>query len=54
MSLKREILEELDSSKYLGQIVRKNGDDVEDVMNRVSEGEKVSDAMSWIWILGVN
>ena len=42
------MLEEVDSFKYLGSIVSKNGGVVEDLMGRVNEEAKVSGAMSRI------
>ena len=52
LSLNGETMEELDSFKYLGSIVSKNGDDVEDVMSRVNKRAKVSGAMNRIWKVG--
>ena len=57
LSLKGEVLEEVESFKYLGSIVGKNGGAVEDVISRVNEGAKVSGAMSRLWkvrSVGVN
>ena len=45
-------MEEVDSFKYLGSIVSKNGGVVEDVISRVNEGAKVSGALSRIWRVG--
>ena len=42
-------MEEVDSFKYLGSIVSRNGGVVGDVMGRVKEGANVSGAMSRIW-----
>ena len=52
LSLNGELLEEVDSFKYLGSIVGKNGDVVEGVISRVNEGAKVSGALSKIWRVG--
>ena len=52
LSLNGEMLEEVDSFKYLGSIVSKNGGVVEDVISRVNEGAKVSGALSRIWKVG--
>ena len=52
LNLNGEILEEVDSFKYLGSIVSKNGGVVEDMMGRVNEGAKASGAMSRIWKVG--
>ena len=41
-------MEEVDSFKYLGSIVRWNEGVVEDVIRRVNEGAKVSGTMSRI------
>ena len=49
LSLNEEVLEEVDSFKYLGAIVGKNGGVTEDVKSRVNEGAKVSGAMNRIW-----
>ena len=57
LRLNEEILEEVDSFRYLGSIVGKNGGVSEDVISRVNEGAKVSGAMNRIWrvrSLGVN
>ena len=57
LRLNEEILEEVDSFRYLGSIVSKNGGVSEDVISRVNEGAKVSGAMNRIWrvrSLGVN
>ena len=57
LSLKEEVLEETDAFKYLGAIVGKNGGFLEDVLNRVNEGAKVSGALSKVWrvrSLGIN
>ena len=48
LSLKGEILEDVDSFKYVGSIVSKNGGVLEDVIGRVNEGAKVSGALSRI------
>ena len=40
-SLNGEILEEVDSFKYLGFVVSKNGGDVDIVISRVTEGANV-------------
>ena len=52
LSLNEELLEEVDSFKYLGSIVSKNGDVVDDVISRVNERSKVSGALSKIWRVG--
>ena len=52
LSLIGEILEELDSFKYLGLTVTKNEGVVDDVIGRVNEGVKVSGALSRIWKAG--
>ena len=47
----------VDSLKYLGATVGKNGGVTEDVKSRVNEGAKVSGAMNRIWkcrSLGIN
>ena len=41
LSLNGELLEEVDSFKYLGSIVSKSGGVVEYVISRVNEGAKV-------------
>ena len=52
LSLNGEMLEEVDSFKYLGSVLSKNGGVVEDVISRVNEGAKVSGALSMIWKVG--
>ena len=46
------MLEEVDSFKYRGSIVSKNGGVVEDVISRVNVGAKVSGALNRIWKVG--
>ena len=51
------MLEEVESFKYLGSTIGKNGGVVEDVIGRVNDGAKVSDATKRLWkvgFLGVN
>ena len=48
LNLNGELLKEVDSSKYLGSIISKNGGVVEDVISIVNEGAKVSVALSRI------
>ena len=52
LSLNGEILEEVDSSKHLGSVERKNGGVVDDMISRVNEGAKVFGALSRIWKVG--
>ena len=52
LSLNGEMLEVVDSLKYLGSIVSKNGGVVEDEVSRVNEGAKISGALSRIWKVG--
>ena len=57
LSLNGEMLEEVESFKYLGSTIGKNGGVVEDVIGRVNDAAKVSDAMKRLWkvgFLGVN
>ena len=57
LSLKEEVLEEVDVFKYLGMIVGKDRGVEVGVVNRVNEGAKVADAMSKVWrviSLGIN
>ena len=57
LRLNGEMLEEVESFKYLGSTIGKNGGVVEDVIGRVNDGAKVSDAMKRLWkvgFLGVN
>ena len=49
MSLKGEVLEEVDAFKYLGAIVSKNEGVEVRILNRVNEGVKVVGAMSRVW-----
>ena len=49
LSLNQEILEEVDSLKYLRSIVSKKGGAVEDVIGRVNERAVVSGFMNRIW-----
>ena len=49
LSLKGEVLEEVDPFKYLGGIVGKNGGVEEEVLIRVKEGAKVAGTMSRVW-----
>ena len=48
LCLNGEMLEEVDSFKYLGSVASKNGGFVNDVISRVNEGAKVSGAFSRI------
>ena len=52
LSLNGEMLEEVDSFKYLGLVLSKKGGVVDDVISRVNEGAKVSGALSRIWKVG--
>ena len=57
LRLNGEMLEEVESFKYLGSTIGKNGGVVEDVIGRVNDGAKVTDAMKRLWkggFLGVN
>ena len=57
LNLKGEVLEGVDTFKYLGTIVGKNGGVWGDVLNRVNEGAKVACAISRVWrvrSLGIN
>ena len=47
--LNGEILEEVDSFKYLGSVVSRKGGVVEDVNARVNEGAKVGGALKSVW-----
>ena len=49
LSLKREVLKEVDTLKYLGVILDKNGGIDGDVLHRVNEGTKMAGAMSSGW-----
>ena len=49
LSLNEEILEKVNSFKYLGSVIGKNEDVVEDVMSRWNEAAKVSGAMNRMW-----
>ena len=53
LSLNGEMLEEVVSFKYLGSTIGKNGGVVEDVIGRVNDGAKVSDAMKRLWKVGL-
>ena len=48
LRLNGEMLEEIDSDKYLESIGSRNGGVFEDVINRVNEGAKVLGAFSRI------
>ena len=48
-SLNREILEEVDTFKYLGSVVSRNGGVVDDVNARINEGAKVGGALKSVW-----
>ena len=47
-----EMLEEVNSFKYLGSTISNNGGVVEDVISSVNEGANVSGALSRIWRVG--
>ena len=49
VSLNGEILEEVDSFKYLGAIIGKKGGAEEDVVMSLDKGPKVSGAMKRLW-----
>ena len=53
LNLNGEMLEEVDSFKYLGSVVSKNWGVVDDVISRVNERAKVSGALSRIWKAGL-
>ena len=53
LNLKKEILEEFDSFKYLGSIIYKNGGAV--LISRVNKGVEESGAVNRIWkVISIN